>query len=138
MSDRDVFDEHCDYCDDNCDCDNCDCDERDFWDLYDDYHAMEESSNSHSEGCYLATAAYGSYDCPQVWVLRRFRDRFLKKSAAGRAIIRFYYIISPRMVAHFGQNSFFTHGIRQLLTPLVSLLQKNGYEDTPYTDHIKK
>ena len=25
-------------------------------------------------GCYVATAVYGSYDCPQVWTLRRVRD----------------------------------------------------------------
>lgn len=24
-------------------------------------------------GCYIATCVYGSYDCPQVWILRRFR-----------------------------------------------------------------
>ena len=27
-----------------------------------------------SGGCYVATAVYGSYDCPEVWVLRRYRD----------------------------------------------------------------
>ena len=27
--------------------------------------------------CYIATAVYGSYDCPQVWVLRRFRAEVL-------------------------------------------------------------
>ena len=27
-----------------------------------------------SRGCYIATAVYGSYDCPQVWTLRRYRS----------------------------------------------------------------
>ena len=27
-----------------------------------------------SGGCYVATAVYGSYDCPEVWTLRRYRD----------------------------------------------------------------
>ena len=28
-------------------------------------------------GCYVATSVYGSYDCPEVWTLRRFRDEVL-------------------------------------------------------------
>lgn len=28
-------------------------------------------------GCYVATAVYHSYNCPQVWTLRRFRDGVL-------------------------------------------------------------
>ena len=47
------------------------------------------------EGCYIATAVYGSYDAPEVIVLRRFRDESLKKSALGRAFIRAYYKFSP-------------------------------------------
>lgn len=49
--------------------------------------------------CYIATAVYGSYDAPQVLVLRRLRDEHLSSSAAGRAFIRAYYTISPPMVA---------------------------------------
>lgn len=36
--------------------------------------------NSNSGGCYVATAVYGSYDCPQVWTLRRFRSFSLAKN----------------------------------------------------------
>ncbi|MDR0918559.1 MAG: hypothetical protein LBM93_04840 [Oscillospiraceae bacterium] len=36
------------------------------------------ASNSPNSGrCYIATAVYGSYDCPEVWTLRRFRDYIL-------------------------------------------------------------
>ena len=31
-------------------------------------------------GCYIATCVYGSYDCPQVWTLRRFRTACLAKT----------------------------------------------------------
>ena len=30
--------------------------------------------NHSDSGCYIATCVYGSYDCPQVQTLRRFRD----------------------------------------------------------------
>lgn len=32
---------------------------------------------SSRSGCYVATAVYGNYECPQVWVLRRWRDTTL-------------------------------------------------------------
>ena len=47
------------------------------------------------EGCYIATAVYGSYDAPEVMTLRRFRDETLKNSAFGRWFIRTYYRLSP-------------------------------------------
>ncbi|MFR9028073.1 MAG: DUF2726 domain-containing protein [Clostridium sp.] len=40
------------------------------------HHFLPEKKR---RGCYIATAVYGSYDCPQVWVLRRFRDQILEK-----------------------------------------------------------
>lgn len=45
---------------------------------------------SGSGRCYIATAVYGSYDCPEVWVLRRYRDYYLKNSSSGRLFIRLY------------------------------------------------
>ena len=48
-------------------------------------------------GCFIATAVYGDYDHPQVRVLRRFRDRVLVKSAAGRRLVRWYYRAGPKM-----------------------------------------
>lgn len=47
------------------------------------------------EGCYIATAVYGSYDHPNVLVLRRFRDVYLSNTKWGRAFIRVYYRYSP-------------------------------------------
>lgn len=38
-------------------------------------------SGSYSPGrCYVATAVYGSYDCPQVWILERYRDYTLAET----------------------------------------------------------
>lgn len=47
------------------------------------------------EGCYIATAVYGSYDAPEVRVLRRFRDETLRQTKWGRLFIRVYYRLSP-------------------------------------------
>ena len=44
-----------------------------------------------SGGCYVATAVYGSYDCPEVWTLRRYRDYELDTTWYGRVFIKTYY-----------------------------------------------
>lgn len=46
-------------------------------------------------GCYIATAVYGSYDAPDVLVLRSFRDQVLRKHWLGRCFIKAYYFLSP-------------------------------------------
>ena len=44
-------------------------------------------------GCYVATAIYGSYDCPEVWVLRRYRDNILSNTWYGKIFIKMYIIL---------------------------------------------
>ena len=51
-----------------------------------------------SEGCYIATMAYGDYEHPSVMVLRQFRDKRLLTNYVGRAFVSFYYWVSPKMV----------------------------------------
>lgn len=90
--------------------------------------------NNNTSGCYVATCVYGSYDCPQVWTLRRFRDNTLAKSIFGRAFIRTYYAVSPTIVKWFGKTNWFQTFWRNRLDVLVSKLQREGVEDTPYQD----
>ena len=85
-------------------------------------------------GCYVATAVYGSYNCPQVWTLRRFRDNTLDESWYGRAFIKTYYAISPTLVKWFGETSWFKILWRKPLDKLVTILRNKGVEDTPYND----
>ena len=87
-----------------------------------------------SQGCYVATAVYGSYDCPQVWTLRRFRDQVLAEKWYGRAFIRLYYAVSPTAVRLFGQTEIFQDFFRGVLDPWVADLQANGFDSTPYRD----
>lgn len=86
------------------------------------------------EGCYIATSVYGSYDCPQVWTLRRYRDYSLYNSLGGRLFIKFYYKISPTLVKYFGNSRLFKCFWRKYLDSLVSSLRHKGYENTPYSD----
>lgn len=90
--------------------------------------------NSILNGCYIATSVYGSYDCPQVWVLRRFRDEKLAKTWHGRLFIKFYYAFSPSMVRYFGENKLFKKVWKKRLDKFVKELQEKGMKDTPYND----
>ena len=93
-----------------------------------------KSSSTGSGGCYVATAIYGSYDCPEVWTLRRFRDNTLASTWYGRAFIRTYYAVSPTLVKWFGHTTWFKNMWRGKLDKMVYSLQKQGVESTPYHD----
>jgi len=91
------------------------------------------NSNS-SGGCYVATAVYGSYDCPEVWTLRRYRDYELDTTWYGRAFIKTYYAISPTIVKWFGETEWFKKLWKGKLDKMVAKLQEQGYENTKYND----
>lgn len=89
-----------------------------------------------SSGCYVATAVYGSYDCPEVWTLRRYRDYTLAETWHGRAFIKTYYAISPTLVKWFGHTEWFKKMWQGKLDRMVAKLQAKGVESTPYEDKI--
>ena len=105
-------------------------------DFLDDYIAYkmccEDNEKGESEGCYIATAVYGSYDCPELWVLRRFRDFGLRKNAVGRLFVRVYYSISPRLVKRFGHIDRVKRVCKKILDRFVACLKNQGFEDTAY------
>ena len=91
-------------------------------------------TTSSSVGCYVATAVYGSYDCPQVWTLRRYRDYSLAPTWYGRLFIALYYAISPTIVKWFGNTDWFNKMWKGRLDKMVKRLQEEGFENTPYED----
>ena len=94
----------------------------------------KQQTKSSSGGCYVATAVYGSYDCPQVWILRRYRDYTLARTWYGRTFIRVYYAISPKMVQWFGESDWFKNLCKPLLDRKVKCLKQKGIADTKYID----
>ena len=81
-----------------------------------------------SVGCYIATMAYGSYDAPEVRVLRRFRDEVLKKTFIGRVCIANYYAFSPLLVKFVKKTGFAEKFIRRRLDRFViRLRQKHNW-----------
>lgn len=56
-------------------------------------------------GCFIATAAMGSYDHPLVLDLRDFRDNWLKNRVWGENFIKNYYNYSPRFAAYIEKKN---------------------------------
>ena len=92
------------------------------------------SVNVKTGACYIATAVYGSYDCEEVWTLRRFRDYKLAKTFFGRLFIKFYYSTSPTLIRWFGHKETFKKFWKTVLDSFVRDLNKKGYDSTPYND----
>ena len=85
-------------------------------------------------GCYIATSVYGSYDSPEVWTLRHFRDDVLGQTWYGRLFIKAYYATSPTLVRLFGDAEWFRDFWRGTLDNMVEDLQEQGFESSPYQD----
>ena len=98
------------------------------------YVAPTTPTTSGSGCCYVATAVYGSYDCPEVWTLRRFRDDTLARTWYGRAFIHLYYAVSPTLVKWFGKTKWFKNLWKPTLDKMVRKLNNKGVEFTPYND----
>jgi parallel beta-helix repeat protein len=81
--------------------------------------AVVASPNLKSEGCFIATAAYGFYSAPQVQVLRDFRDRYLLTNAPGRAFVAWYYHYGPYAAHYINVHPWLKAPVRLALLPLV-------------------
>lgn len=86
------------------------------------------------EGCYIATAVYGSYDAPQVLTLRRFRDGTLRTTSLGRWFIRTYYRLSPPLARRLKRARRANALVRALLDRLVEQLNRKR----PSADDLNK
>lgn len=87
--------------------------------VYPPIPAVITSSSGGSSGCFIATAAYGSYLEPHVQKLRTFRDTYLLTNAPGRAFVALYYRCSPPLADLIARHTVL-RGIAQLmLSPLV-------------------
>ena len=81
-------------------------------------------SGAFSSGpCYIATMSYGSYEAPEVIVLRKFRDEKLRKTFWGRVFISNYYVFSPWLVKFVKKTGIGNKFIRRRLDRLVHRLK---------------
>ena len=73
------------------------------------------------EGCFIATALFGSSNHPVVKVLREFRDTYLKSSDLGIKMIHFYYKNGPEAAFYVKKSSTLKAISFLILLPLIVL-----------------
>ncbi len=78
--------------------------------------------------CVLATVAFGP-ESREVEALEDFRDQVLSRTPLGRALIRAYYRLSPKLVPHLEGNERARRWLRSLLSPLVAWASSASCEE---------
>jgi hypothetical protein len=84
----------------------------------------QEPVSASAGGCFVATAAYGSWSHPDVVALRRFRDEVLAAHAAGRAFIRAYRFLGPKLARRVSPTRPSGRAARALIAPLARLARR--------------
>jgi len=82
-------------------------------------HGGTSGGDGGGGGCFIATAAYGSYLAEEVRVLRKFRDTHLLTNSAGRVFVHYYYELSPPVAEYISRHSALRSAARFMLTPVV-------------------
>jgi hypothetical protein len=92
----------------------------------DDTPTPEDEDNGDSgevdgEGCFIATAAYGSRAEGCVNILRQFRDAYLLPTKLGKAFVVIYYRYSPSLADFIGTHESLRAAVRIGLMPIVGM-----------------
>jgi len=88
---------------------------------YDPYQTQESGGVGGGGGCFIATAAYGSYLDSHVDTLRSFRDQYLETNPLGSAFVSLYYKVSPPMAAFIDEHPTLKPIVRAGLMPAVAM-----------------
>ncbi|MBI2399591.1 MAG: PKD domain-containing protein [Deltaproteobacteria bacterium] len=81
--------------------------------------AVGGASSGSVGGCFIATAAFGSYLEPEVMVLRSFRDNVLLTNPIGASFVDLYYRVSPPVADFIARHETLKVATRYSLTPIV-------------------
>jgi len=72
-------------------------------------------------GCFIATAAYGSYLDDHVETLRDFRDSYMVTNPVGKALVSAYYKLSPPVAEFIDDHLALKPIVRVGLLPAVAM-----------------
>ena len=83
-------------------------------------HKKEPVQN---QGCFIATAAYGTPMATEMNILRKWRDTFLLQDKIGRVFVKTYYRVSPPIAVFISKSDQRRAIVRKILKPLISVLK---------------
>jgi outer membrane protein assembly factor BamB len=84
-----------------------------------DYEITAKFENA--RGCFIATAAYGTAIAEKIQILREFRDGYLLTNPVGKALVEFYYRISPPTAEFIAEHPGLKPIVRAGLLPAVAI-----------------
>jgi hypothetical protein len=80
-----------------------------------------EEVGPEESGCFIATAAYGSYLDSHVEMLRDFRDSYMLTNPVGQALVSAYYEVSPPIAEFIDDHPALKPIVRVGLLPAVAM-----------------
>ena len=85
--------------------------------------APTKPEEEEDEGCFIATAAYGTDTAQEIDILREFRDEILLPSSIGAQFVSFYYRTSPPIADFISQHDVLRTIVREgFVDPIVAIL----------------
>ena len=81
------------------------------------------NGNDGDEGCFIATAAYGTVMAKEVQLLSEFRDKYLLNNSLGKGLTELYYRISPPAADYIRTRPQLKRIVRVMLKPVVWLVE---------------
>ena len=81
----------------------------------------EQTVQDGQAGCFIATAAYGSYLDSHVETLRDFRDSYMVTNPVGSALVSAYYKLSPPLADFINDHPALKPIVRVALLPAVAM-----------------
>ncbi len=102
---------------------------------------------SGGRGCFLTSACVEylgkADDCEELTVLRVFRDSYMRKTEEGKALVKEYYEVAPKIVeaidASPDRDKYYKY-INQVVNHCVTLIGEKKYEETQqeYVNMVQK
>jgi len=87
----------------------------------DNSYSIRANFNRAGSRCCAATAAYGTPVAEEIEILREFRDEYLLTNPVGKALVEFYYRVSPPMAEFITEHPSLKPVVRVGLAPAVAM-----------------
>ena len=76
------------------------------------------------QGCFIATAAYGTPMAQEINTLRRFRDLNLESNPIGKHLVTLYYNTSPSLATVIARSKNMKTVVRLSLKPIICFFEQ--------------